>query len=215
MSGNPLVKPLLTNVRIDITKDMMDDERSIVEQCLLVDLFRTLSDNPTMTATQAMELVQERSSLTAPVSGRIESEFLGPLIEREIDIAIRAGQMSEMPLELIEARGDYKIEFKSPMARAARASEGVAIIRTFEAITPLAQIDPTVMFAFKVTDSARVLGEINGFPAKLMNTEDEVAQMKDDHAQQQQADQLMQAAPQLSATANNMVKLQQGIGAPQ
>ena len=38
----------------------------------------------------------------APVLGRLQSEFLGNTIEREIDILTEAGQGPEMPPELIE-----------------------------------------------------------------------------------------------------------------
>ena len=70
--------------------------------------------------------------LLGPLAGRQMSEFLGPMVERELDLLARAGQIPPMPQELAEAGGEYKIEYDSPLARAQRAEEGVAIVRTFE-----------------------------------------------------------------------------------
>jgi hypothetical protein len=211
-TGNQLVKPLVSGGRLDITLEMMDREREIINDAFLVTLFQILVETPTMTATEVMERAQEKATLLAPVIGRIQSEMLGPLIEREIQILASAGQLPEMPPELLEAQGEYKIEYTSPMAKAMRASEGVAIVRTFEAAMSMAQFKPDVLDTFDVDGAMRELADINGMPAKLIREPEQVAEMKSARADQQQTQQLLEAAPALSQTAMNLQKLQSTAG---
>ncbi len=212
--GNQLVKPLITNARLDISLEMMDKERDIIGTAFLAEVYRALVENPQMTATQTMQLISERAVLVAPILGRLQSEFLGNTIEREIDILTEAGEGPEMPPELIEAGGEYGIEYTSPMSRAMRASEGVAIVRTLEAVTPLAQIEPGVLDVFDLEEMARDMAEINGVAAKNMRDADQVAALKDQRAQAQQAQQLLAAAPSVTSAAENLIKLQANSGVP-
>lgn len=213
-SGEQLVKPLITNARYDIGLDIMDKEREIIAGAFLADVYQALIDNPQMTATQAMQIISERAVLVAPVLGRLQSEFLGNAIEREIDILTEAGQGPEMPPELVEAGGEYRVEYTSPMSRAMRAGEGVAILRTLESITPLAQIDPSVLDGYDLPGLALDLGEINGVPAKRMLDDEQIAAKQEGRAQAAQAQQLLAAAPSVTSAAANLIKLQANSGVP-
>lgn len=213
-TGEQLVKPLITNGRLDISMEMMDKEREIIGTAFLADVYRALVENPQMTATQTMQLISERAVLVAPVLGRLQSEFLGNCIEREIDILTEAGQGPEMPPELIEAGGEYRIEYTSPMSRAMRASEGVAIQRTLESLIPLSQVDPGVLDIIDLPGAGRVMAEINGVPAALMRDDEAIMALKDGRAQAQQAQQLLAAAPAVTSAAANMIKLQGNSGVP-
>lgn len=213
-AGQEMVKPLQVNPRLDISLEMMDREREIIGQAFLIDVFRALVENPQMTATQAMELISERAVLVSPVLGRLQTEFLGSVIDREIAILAHAGQMPEMPPELEEAAGEYRVEYTSPMSKAMRAGDGVAIMRTLEAVTPLAQVDPTVLDAYDLPALARELGEINGVPAKAMRSAEDVERRAADREQAAQMHQLVDAAPSVTAAASNLVKLQRNAGVP-
>jgi len=214
-TGNPLVKPLMTGAKVEIGLDMMDKEREIIASANFLDVFKALIDNPQMTATQALELLQERANLMAPIGGRIESEGLGPMTERELDIMGEGGRFADMPPELIARGGRYKIAYTSPMRRAMRTSEALAITRTFEQVIPLAETDPSALDAFDVPGSARELGEINGFPAKLMRSLEDIQAKADQRASQQNAQTIVQAAPQISQAAANLTKMQAAGGRPQ
>jgi hypothetical protein len=212
--GQQLVHPLITNAKVDLGLDMMDKEREIIGSAFLLDVFRVLVEHPEMTATQTLELLQERATQLSPIGGRLESEGLGPITEREIDLLTHAGQLPPMPQELIEARGEYRIEYTSPMRQAMRASDAIAITRTFEAVLPLAESDQSVLDAFDLPATARELAEINGVPAKLLKSVEDMKASADQRAQQTQAAQLVQAAPAVSAAAANLTKLQANGGRP-
>ena len=211
--GNQLVHPLATGARVDIGLDMMEQRRKTINDAFLVTLFQILVEAPTMTATEAMLRAQEKGALLAPTMGRQQSEFLGPLIERELDILAHAGALPPMPDALLEAGGMVEVEYVSPLNRAQRADEGVAILRTLESITPLAQIDPSVMLVFDPEAIARELADINGVPAKVMRTPEQIEALKEQQAEQQQAAALLQAAPIVSKSAKEMAQAQSLAGA--
>ena len=211
--GRQLVHPLQTGARVDIGLDMMEQRRKVINDAFLVTLFQILVEAPQMTATEAMLRAQEKGALLAPTMGRQQSEFLGPLIERELDILGHAGVLPTMPDELREAGGYLEVDYVSPLNRAQRADEGVAILRTLESITPLAQIDPTVMMVFNAEAVARELADINGVPAKVMRTRQEIEAMKAAQQQQQNAAALLQAAPVVSQAAKNLAQAQSLAGA--
>jgi hypothetical protein len=215
-NGQELVKPLQTGGNVSLSLEMMDKERDIVSSAFFLDVFKALVENPQMTATQALELMQERATLMAPIGGRIESEGLGPMTERELDILGHAGQLDPMPQELVSKNGAYKIVYTSPMRQAMRASEAIAITRSLEQILPLAQEDPSVLDVFQsLALVARELCEINGVPAKLLNDMGTIVALKDQRTQQANAAAAVQAAPQISAAAKNLTQMQAAGGRPQ
>jgi hypothetical protein len=204
--GEQMVQPLQTGARVDIGMDMMEQRRKVINDAFLITLFQILVESPNMTATEAMLRAQEKGALLAPTMGRQQSEMLGPMIERELDILARAGVLPPMPEAMIEMGGDVEIEYVSPLNRAQRAEEGVAILRTLESVTPLAQIDPSVMMIFNPEMIARELSEINGVPAKVLRSREEIEQMKMEQAQQAEAQQLLQAAPVVANSAKALAE---------
>lgn len=206
--GQQLVHPLQTGARVDIGEEMLEQRRRVINDAFLVTLFQILVDSPQMTATEAMLRAQEKGALLAPTMGRQQSEFLGPLIEREIDILARAGVLPPMPDALRERGGTVEIEYVSPLNRAQRAEEGVAIMRTLEAVTPLAQVDPKVLMVFDPEAIARELADINGVPAKVLRTPDQMKALEDQQAEASQAAALLQAAPVVGSTAKDLAQAQ-------
>jgi hypothetical protein len=211
-SGEQLVKPLITGADVRLSLEMMDKEREIISGAFFLDVFRALVENPQMTATQALELLNERAIQMAPMVGRIESEGLGPMTEREIALLHRAGQLPDMPPELIEAAGEYRIEYTSPARKAMRASEAIAITRTFEAVLPLAEQDPSIMDTFDLDAAVREIADIQGVPAKILRDVEQVKEMREGRKQQQELAQAVEAAPALSSAAANLTKMQANGG---
>jgi hypothetical protein len=84
-----------------------------------------------------------------------------------------------MPAVLKEAGGLVDVDYTSPLNNAQRAEEGLAIVRTIESATTLAQVDPTIMFNFDWDAIVRELAEINGVPEKLLRPVAKVLRMKE------------------------------------
>lgn len=206
--GQQLVHALQTGARVDIGEEMLDQRRKLINDAFLVTLFQILVDAPQMTATEAMLRAQEKGALLAPTMGRQQSEFLGPLIDRELDILLNAGVLPPPPDVLVNEGLEISPEYVSPLNKAQRADEGVAIMRTIEAVMPLAQIDPGVLDVFNPVEISRELAEINGVPAKVLRSAEEIAAIKQQQAQAQQAQMLLQAAPVAAQSAKNFAEAQ-------
>lgn len=201
-SGRPLILPLQTGARLDITMEMAIQRRELIRKAFGLDLFEILvQDRVEMTATEVLERQREKGQLLAPVIGRQQSEWLGPMIEREIRIAQRQGKLPPLPQELIEARGDYEIEYESDATRMQKSAEVAAVARSMEAVAPFVQANPSLLEVWKVEDLIRHTYETLGGPTKLLNTPQEYARIQQAQAEAQAE---AQAAEQLPGVAKGM-----------
>lgn len=204
-NGRQMIQPLSTGQNINIGLELMDQKRALINDAFWNTLFQILVDTPNMTATEAMLRAQEKGALLAPTASRIEAEFLSPMVEREMDILAAAGMLPEMPEKLMDAGGLFEVEYTSPLERARRAEEGVSILRTFEQLAPLAQIGgPAVFRRFNFDEAAKVLADVNGVPAKVMYSDEELEAIKDQEAQQAELATLLQAAPVAASAAKDL-----------
>ena len=207
--GRPRAMPFESRARVDIGLDMMNQRREVINDAFFVTLFRILVEEPQITATEAMLRAQEKGQLLAPTMGRIQSEMLGTVIEREIDILAHAGELPPMPDLLREfylGGGEHHVEYQSPLNMAQKAGSGVAIMNTMQAIAPLAQIDPKVMMRFNLDKAAERVGRINGVPEDIIRSDEEVAAMDQQAQQAQQAQQLLAAAPVAAGAAKDFAQ---------
>ncbi len=211
-NGTPRAVPWNPNVDVRLGLEMMADTRSQIDDGFMGVYFRVLLENPNMTATQAMLIAQQQGQMTAPVIGRLQSEWLGPLLRRESGIMYRQGLHPEMPAVLREFIEDSKegltIEYQSPMTRAARSEEAVGILRTFETLAPIAQIDPEVYQMFDTEVIARTVAEVNGVPTKALKSKDRLAEEAEAKEAQQQMGDVLQAAPIAADTAKTLAETQ-------
>lgn len=207
--GRPRAMPFQAGGRVDIGLDMMNQRREAINDAFFVTLFRILVEEPQITATEAMLRAQEKGQLLAPTMGRIQSEMLGPVIEREIDILAHAGELLPMPDELMEwyrAGGEHHIEYQSPLNQAQKAGAGVAIMNTMNALAPLAQIEPKVMQRYNLDKAAERIGRINGVPEDIIRSDEEVAALDAQSQQAAQAQQLLAAAPVAAGAAKDFAQ---------
>ena len=212
--GNARVMPLNTGANLALGLEFVQDSRQVINDAFFVTLFQILVENPRMTATEALLRAQEKGELLGPPLGRQQTSYLGPLIERELDLLAQVpGFLDDMPGELEEAGGLMEIRYTSPLDRFQRAQEGAGIMQTFEQLTPWAQVDPNVFKVFNPERVAQVLAEINGAPMSVMNTPEELDAMREQEAQQAQAQALLEAAPVAGKTALDLARAQQITGA--
>lgn len=215
-NGNPTVVPFQTNARIDLGMDLMEQKRMLIREAFLLDMFALIKDAPVYTATQIIEMAKEKAALLSPIMGRQQSELFGPMTARELDILSAAGLLPPMPDALIEAGGEITVEYQSPLAMAQRAETGASILRTFEAIAPLAQLPEgqEAMEVFNITESMLELAKVNGYPAKALRSKDEIAKRGEARQQQQETAQLLEAAPVVTQSLESLAKAQAlGAGA--
>lgn len=202
--GVELVRPLSVGANMPITLEMISQTRESINQAFLVTLFQILVETPQMTATEAMLRAQEKGALLAPVMGRLQSELLGPLVQAELDILAGSGDLPEMPPEL-EALEDVvaDIDYTSPLARAQKSDEGVAILRLLEDAAAVGQFDPTAAKMIKGPETLRRLAEIRGAPPGLLRSPEDMQALTQQDEAMGRLQALLGAAGQAAGVARD------------
>ncbi len=210
--GRPMAMAWNTGVNVGLGLDMISDVRRQIDDGFMGVYFRVLVENPQMTATQAMLIAQQQGQMTAPPIGRLQSEWLGPMIRRESGILYRQGKYGDMPDVLrqhFESTGkSLQIKYTSPLTRAARTGEAVGILRTFESLAPIAQIDPTVYDAFDAKEVARIVADANGVPARALKSPEDMKAQQEAEEQQAALGDVLTAAPIAAQTAKTLSEAQ-------
>jgi hypothetical protein len=198
--GRPLVGVLPTG-NIQVTQEMMQEEKSLINDAFLVTLFQILTETPQMTATEVIERTNEKGILLAPTVGRQQSEYLGPLIDRELDLMAHLGLLAPMPPRLKEAKGDYSVVYSSPMSRAMKAQEAAGFMRTLSMVQDLTAItqDPSLLDPFDFDTAIPAIAEIQSVPTSWMADDQAIARKRQNRAKAQQVQQQIQAAPAQAA----------------
>jgi hypothetical protein len=201
-------KPLIGTIpigNIQISKEMMAEEKALIEDAFLVNLFQlalNLKDLPQMTATQVIEITNQKGILLAPTVGNQEDD-LGHMIERELDVAMAIGAFRNypMPPRLREARGSYKVVYTSPLSKAARAQNAAGFMRSVEFSKELINItqDPSHLDWADLDVAMPEIADINGSPPSWTASDDKIAQKRKNRAAALQAQQDVQALPAKAA----------------
>ena len=186
--------------------------REVINQTFGLDLFQILVNKPDMTATEVLQRAQEQATLMTPTTSRREREFLGPLIEVELDLAFKAGDMPDMPPEIAEAlmsgEVDFNVEYESPIRRAQEADNGTAVLRVLQSASALQAFDPSVKNKINASRTLDILGDVWGAPVEMFNTPEEKASMDMNDQQAQQAQLMLEAAPIIGKSAKDMAAAQ-------
>ena len=202
--GRKLVSALdMPNGQLPAIEKLMEQERTVINDAFLVSLFQILVETPSMTATEVLERTREKGMLLAPTMGRQQSEYLGPLIERELDVLARDGVLPPMPPELLEAAGEYTVQYDSPLSRTMRSEEASGFMRWVEtSLNVAAQTqDPSALDWVDFDAAQPELADILAVPNRWVATMDQVQAKREGRAQAGQTDKLVQSLPGIAALA--------------
>lgn len=201
--GRALIHALPTG-NLAVGDDMMNQERQVINDAFLITLFQILVDSPSrMTATEVLERTREKGMLIAPTAGRLQAEFLGPLIEREIDLLEQQGLLPPIPRELAESGGGFVVEYDAPMSRMARAENAAGFMRSLDMAVQFftATQNPAPLDWFNFDIAMPAIQDINGAPVAWTNTAEQVKQIREGRAQAAQTQQMIEAAPAMASVA--------------
>lgn len=188
---------------------MIQDRRQGINDAFYVTLFQILLERPpNMTATEALLRAQEKGLLLAPTMGRQQSEFLGPMIEREIDILTEAGEFDDlvMPDVMRQSGTGIEVVYEAPINRLMKSDEALGVIRTFQALEGPAAIKPEIMDRVDWDKASRVIAEANGTPASLILDDEQFAKIQQAKQAQINADMLAKTAPAVAGAARDMAQ---------
>jgi hypothetical protein len=208
-AGRLLVQALPTGSNLPVGMELLNNERGVIQAAFLEEFFKLLVDpSDRMTATQVLETVAKEGVLVSPFVGRHETEKLAPMIERELDIAMRAGWIEPPPAVVYEAGGGSMalVNFENPLARMARAEEAAGLVRWIEAMTPMQQVAPEVFDWIDTDEAPRGLAEVLGVRPSWVATPEAVAAKRKAREQQQEGAEAVAGVGEVAGAYLDMAK---------
>tara|TARA_R110001599_G_scaffold171353_1_gene362429 strand:+ start:442418 stop:444139 length:1722 start_codon:yes stop_codon:yes gene_type:complete len=197
-----------------VASDIKEDERRI-KRAFFEDLFLMLSNMDGVQPRNIPEIAErkeEKLLQLGPVMDRLNDELLDPLIDITFSKMIErsrpdwdAGQPGLIPVPP-ESMKDVvlKVEYTSVMAQALRMVGLGSIERFAGFVGNMAAVDPSVLDKWNRDETIDEYGAMIGLAPKIINSDEDVAKVREQRAQQQRAAQSMQMAEQGSKTAQNL-----------
>lgn len=207
--GKPLAIPFQMGERFQPAENEMERIRHVINDAFLLTLFQILIERPTQTATETLQRAKEQAVLVAPLIGRLQSEFLGTMIESEVDLMAEIGALPPLPPELIEARGEYQITYQSDIVRALQTGELDAYRHWFADVAPMAQVNPQLLEIVDHEGILREAAEKRGIPQKYIRTDEQLQALREQRAAAEASQSLIPAAEQLAQVENTRAKTEQ------
>lgn len=204
--GNQLVKPLYMVGDTRLTLEIAEQRRTVIREAFYFSLMQMVG-SPDMTATEWLGRQEEKLRLMGPNLGRIQSEFLSPLIQRRFGLMLRAGALRPPPEE-IQGQA-LNVEYVSPLARAQMAGEANAVNRLMQSLGMIVQLDPTdtsVMDNVNKDEAVQVLAKGFAVNPKVLNGRDERDAIRAQRQQQQQMQQMLAAAQPVAGAVKDVAQ---------
>jgi Bacteriophage head to tail connecting protein len=205
-NGTELAKQLEWRGDLTPALTILEETGKVVNDIFFVTLFQILVESPQMTATEVLERMKEKGVLLTPTVGRFQTEFLGSLVERELDIAQTRALLPPMPEEMIQNGGLVDVTYKGPLARAQQAEAALGFTRTIETIAPIASVKPDLLDRFDLDTALPELAEIHGMPLSWLFSDEQYKENVAIRQKQKQMETAMAAAEPLSAATKNVAQ---------
>ena len=202
------IEPLNINANNAITLNSENQRRDAINKMFHIDQL-VVTENRNMTATEVLQRQEEKMRILGPVLGRLQSELLSPLVTRIFNIMLRNQLFMASPDILTQQ--ELNIEYVSPMALAQRGQELQSLMKGLELFGSLAQTMP-VMDYIDEDGLVKQIISILGLPAKVIKSDAQVQQIREDRAQQEAEQMEMQqqmAETQMAKNAAPMAKVVQ------
>jgi len=210
LSPNDRIIPLETRGRPDLNENKMAMVKDSINKAFYLDMLELPGpvapdgDVLRFSATEVNQRQRDRLSILGPIVARQEVEFLGPLVERTLNIMIKNNMMPEPPEALIEA--NFNIEYTNPVGISMRTGELTSINTLMQFLTPMAQIDPNILRRLDIGRVATLAAEILRVPPSVFKTDQEMQEEMEAEAEQMARQQQLQEQMAV-AQANNLISM--------
>ena len=207
------LKPYNNQARFDVSRERITDLQMSIVEAFYGDQLE-LKESPAMTATEVERRWQILQKLLGPTVGRIQSDLLDPMIQRTFNILLRAGQLPEIPQQVIEAAGDtnfIEIKYTGPIPRSQQLERADIIEQWLAGVAQLAELYPEVMDVPDAQSAVREIGQLRGVPAKTMNSDNEAKAKKREREEAMKEQQIAETAAAEGQAMQNLGQGQQAM----
>ena len=164
------MEPYESGARFDVSQLQREALKQSIRSIFYVDQLE-LKESPAMTATEVQTRYELMQRLLGPTLGRLQSDYLDPLVQRTFNILYRAGQFGELPSIISEeTNGELDIIYTGPLVRAQRADIAQGVSRWVASLAELGEVAPEILDIPNWDEIGKELGSLEGVPAKLMNS---------------------------------------------
>lgn len=200
------IEPLLTGARVEIGADLVQNRREHIVAAFHVDWMKMPEQGPQMTATEVVARQEEKMRLMGPMVGRLQVEFLGPLINRVFNLLMKRNKIPPAP-GAIQGQ-DLKIDYVSPIAKAQKTTQLFTVTRLIESMAPLLQMKPELLDNLNADETFRYFHHLLDAPPAILHDEGAVEQQREERAKQMQAMEQTQQAQGSAVAAKDMAQAQ-------
>jgi len=191
--------PYQENQQLPFLLEMINQLRESIKQHFWVDFWQLMANrqDQTKTATEVVELQNEKLAILTSTIGRFTNEALQPIVDNVFEIEMAAGRLPQPPDKVLEAGGQIDVDFIGPLNQAVKRLGSQGTQQALMQVIQLAQVDPNVLQRFKLDEAAVQVAKSYGMDADVIRTDEEMQQIAE--AQQAQQQQMMQAQMQAEA----------------
>ncbi len=180
------VQPLHLEGRLDL--GVMNEEKlqQAIRRVFFSDQLQ-LQEGPQMTAYEVQVRYELMQRILGPTLGRLETEYLEPLITRVFSLLDRAGKIPPPPPSLAEhLQGrPIEIQYEGPLQRAQRLGDVVSVQRFFQLALPAAEVDPEIIDNIDFDAAVRIIATNTGVPSAIVRPVEERDRRRNERREQQ------------------------------
>lgn len=193
-----------------VSHEMMEAERLEIRKAFYTDWLEWFPKVERQTAEEIRSLNMRKLKKMAPLLGRLQTELLVPMIQRSFQLLDARGLIPPRPRVLLGQR--MGIVYESASSRAQAAFQAESLIGFLQEIVPMAQIDPTAMDAIDMEKFIQELAYKQRIPRRVLRSPEDLAQLKEDRAQKEQAAAIAGAAEPVSKALLNVAQAREAGG---
>lgn len=212
--GSEKPTPILAGNQPQYVMEMIRMYRDSVNRSFFVDQIIRQEKKERQSVMEIQDVRGQMLNQLAPLLNRMEAEYLGPAIEATFELLSRSGQLPPIPESL--AGSALEVAYASPATQSQYATRLNDIAAFMRDIAPLAQVQPEIMSAIKPQKLFESYAQYRNINPEIVTTEEEMAQMQEQSAEQAQMQQTAQMAPQITGALKDVAEAKQadpeGVG---
>ena len=198
-----------SRARFDVAELHRKELQASIRAAFFVDQLE-LKDSPAMTAMEVSVRYEMMQRLLGPTLGRMENDFLNPMIKLTFNNMMRYDKFPPIPEQLIKLMQEGEVDltmdiiYTGPLARAQKMDMATAVERYIGSLTQMAEINPEVLDIPDFDKMSRELGLLFGVPARFNKSQVDVDKIREARQKKQDVMEKAQAAEQVGKAGQAM-----------
>ncbi len=154
--------------------------REAILKAFYVDVFRMPAMTKEMTATEVQTMTEDRMRLMGAIVGRVESEFLSPVIQSTYALLAQYGQIPPLEFGGNLHLPKLEIEYISPLSKAQKAAsyQGVESVLGFLQRSGIANVYPEIYDNLDWDEALRLFFNLKSVPVSILRSAEDTARIR-------------------------------------